>query len=131
MTLILEPRTAAAHLYMSESQQAYTQSFSLYQPGKYRDEVAVNRSTGLQADTNRPVRVNLNGLVTGLADDPKSIAEVVEIRRGPGQGPFEFPAWPPEFRTVFGEIPGSRIRLALRPEPPQAAPNGQPYSKSG
>jgi hypothetical protein len=32
----------------------------------------------------------------------------------PGQGPFEFPAWPPEFWTVFGELPGCRIRLPLR-----------------
>ncbi len=32
----------------------------------------------------------------------------------PGQGPFEFPARPPEFRTVFWQAPGSRIRLPLR-----------------
>ncbi len=32
----------------------------------------------------------------------------------PGQGPFEFPAWPPEFRTVFGELPGYGTRLPLR-----------------
>ena len=32
----------------------------------------------------------------------------------PGQSPFEFPAWPPKFRTVFGKLPGSRSRLPLR-----------------
>jgi hypothetical protein len=32
----------------------------------------------------------------------------------PGQGPFEFPAWPPGFQTVFGELPEARIRQAIR-----------------
>jgi hypothetical protein len=41
-------------------------------------------------------------------------AQVRGAPNTPCQGPSEFSAWPPEFRTVFGELPGSRILLLFR-----------------
>ena len=48
----------------------------------------------------------------------------------PGQGPFEFAVWPPEFRTVFGELPGSRMLLPLWSRL-RLLRKGQTYSTSG
>ncbi len=37
----------------------------------------------------------------------------------PNQGRFELPARPPELRTVFGELPGSRIRSGIPAAKPE------------
>ncbi len=49
-------------------------------------------------------------------------SEVGRAPNMPGQGPFEFPASPPEILTA---------NTVGHPEPLAAAPEGQPYSRSG
>ncbi len=47
----------------------------------------------------------------------------------PGQGPFEFPAAAGILESIRGT--GRISNTAAPPEPLEAAPEGQPYSRSG
>ncbi len=67
-----------------------------------------------QSEVSQAHWAHTRSAVAGCVGYKPQEGKIGGVPNTPGLGQFEFPTWPLEFRTAFGELPKSRIRLAIR-----------------